>query len=608
MDDAGRHTPATRHASDLIERPAGHEDRPAEWGSDVVAATVRALGLPYVAMVPGSSFRGLQDSIVNYLGNSDPQIVLCLHEEHAVAIADGYGRATDRPMAVALHANVGLMHAAMSVFNAWCDRVPMVILGATGPVDAHKRRPWIDWVHTAADQGALVRSYVKWDNQPGSAEAAVEAVLRAHQIATTAPFGPTYVCLDVSMQEERLGREVQVPAPGRFAPPDLPSASRTTLRSVVAALAGAKKPLFLFGRMSRSQADWDARIALAEATGAAVMTSIHNPSCFPTDHRQHLLAPCGEQRSARERALVAEADLIVSFDWLDLAGYLRSCTDNAQTQAPIETTIVSCSLDATMTNGWSMDHQALAAVDISVMAHPDAFAADLLDMLQEAQPPATDWDFSGPHWTSRLPTAPLGDRDGCISLGDFAMAIRRHGIDNDVTFVRLPLGWPRAASHFTHPLSYLGKDGGAAVGVGPGHAVGAALALRDTGRIVTAVLGDGDTLMGINALWTASHFGLPLLIVVANNASYFNDELHQERVANSRERPAENRWIGQRLTDPEIDVLAMAGAQGFQTIGPVRTRAALDDALQAGAKTVASGGRVIIDARVEPGYAGDFGE
>ncbi|MDX1730019.1 MAG: thiamine pyrophosphate-dependent enzyme, partial [Aurantimonas coralicida] len=162
--------------------------------------------------------------------------------------------------------------------------------------------------------------------------------------------------------------------------------------------------------------------------------------------------------------------------------------------------------------------------------------------------------------------------------------------------------------HFTHPLSYLGKDGGAAVGVGPGHAVGAALALRDTGRIVTAVLGDGDTLMGINALWTASHFGLPLLIVVANNASYFNDELHQERVANSRERPAENRWIGQRLTDPEIDVLAMAGAQGFQTIGPVRTRAALDEALQAGAKTVASGGRVIIDARIEPGYAGDFGE
>jgi benzoylformate decarboxylase len=255
-----------------------------------------------------------------------------------------------------------------------------------------------------------------------------------------------------------------------------------------------------------------------------------------------------------------------------------------------------------------MDHQALAAADLEILAHPDALVDALLACLSADPCPPSDWDFSAPHWTSHLPTTPVGDKPGTIALGDFAMAIREFGITHDATFVRLPLGWPRAATHITHPLGYLGKDGGAAVGVGPGHAVGAALALRDSGRLVTAVLGDGDTVMGITALWTASHHNLPLLIIVANNSSFFNDELHQERVAHTRDRPVENRWIGQRLTEPDIDILAMARAQGFDALGPVKTRCAFVEALDTGAAKVAAGGRVLIDARVEPGYAHAFGE
>jgi benzoylformate decarboxylase len=568
---------------------------------------VRTLDLPFIALVPGSSFRGLHDSIVNLLGNRTPQIVTCLHEEHAVAIADGYGRACDQPMAVALHANVGLMHAAMAIFNAWCDRVPMVILGATGPVDAHKRRPWIDWVHTARDQGALIRHYIKWDDQPASAEAAVEALLRANQITRTAPLGPTYVCLDVSMQEDNLGRVVNIPDPARYAPPRLPAPPEDAVDAIVAAIRQARRPIFLFGRVSRSTTAWERRIALAELAEAAVMTSMHHSAAFPTDHAQHLLPPCGEHRSAGECDLIGRGDLIVSFDWLDLAGYLRSCTGTSQTQTPIETQIVHCSLDGLSANGWSMDHQALPATDISILAHPDSLAERLLETLKSGPRIATDWNFEKPHWTTQLPAKPVGDQQGSIAVGDFAMAVRQFGIDNEVTFVRLPLGWPRAASHFTHPLSYLGKDGGAAVGVGPGHAVGAALALRNSGRIVTAVLGDGDTLMGITALWTASHLNLPLLIVVANNSSYFNDELHQERVAQARSRSVENRWIGQRLSEPEIDIAAIARAQGFEAEGPIRTQQALIESLARGAERVAAGRRVLIDARVVPGYANDFG-
>ncbi len=164
--------------------------------------------MPYIALNPGASYRGFHDSIVNYLGNEQPQMLLCLHEESAVAIAHGYAKVTGKAMAVAVHSNVGLMHATMAVFNAWCDRMPVLMFGATGPVDASKRRPWIDWIHTAADQGALIRGYTKWDDQPASPAAAREAVLRANWIANTAPCGPTYVNLDVGMQEAKLDEPV----------------------------------------------------------------------------------------------------------------------------------------------------------------------------------------------------------------------------------------------------------------------------------------------------------------------------------------------------------------------------------------------------------------
>lgn len=589
-----------------LERPVGDSVDFGLWGSDAIAQTLKELGIEFIALVPGSSYRGLHDSLVNGLGNSDPQMVVCLHEEHAVAIADGYARATDRPMAAALHSNVGLMHAAMPIYNAWCDRQPMIIIGATGPVDAHERRPWIDWIHTSRDQGALVRGYVKWDDQPASTQSSVESVIRAHQIATTAPYGPTYVCLDVSVQERRLEKPVPVPPLNRFRTAAHPAAGPGAIAEVVAALKKAKRPLFLFGRVSRGREDWDARVRLVEAVGAVAMTSIHNPAAFPTDHAQHLVAPCAEKRSPEEIDIVAEADLIVSFDWMDLAGFLRSCTGEAQSEKPIETPIVSCSLDQYMANGWAMDIQALAAADISILAHPDTFVAQLLEALPQDDH-ASAWDFSGPHWTSHLPAGPIGDREGCISLGDFALEVRRLADDGDATFVRLPLGWPRTACRFNDPLAYLGKDGAGAVGIGPGHAVGAALALRNSGRVVTAVLGDGDTVMGINAFWTASHLDLPLLVIVGNNTSYFNDELHQQRVAVARSRPVENRWIGQRIADPEVDIVAMARAQGFDGEGPVRTAAGLREAIAKGAEIVRAGGRYLIDARIEPGYVEDFG-
>ena len=238
------------------------------WGSDVVADTLRALNIPYIALNPGASYRGLHDSIVNYLGNETPQMLLCLHEESAVAIAQGYAKVTGKAMAAAVHSNVGLFHATMAIFNAWCDRTPVVILGATGPVDAAKRRPWIDWIHTAADQGAIVRDYTKWDDQPASAAAAREALLRAHWIANTAPMGPVYINLDAEMQENKLVDPLPPIDVKRFRPQTVTAASPELVKEAAALLKSARNPVILMGRVGRGIGGWNDRVALAEALDA----------------------------------------------------------------------------------------------------------------------------------------------------------------------------------------------------------------------------------------------------------------------------------------------------------------------------------------------------
>ncbi|HEX8112369.1 MAG TPA: thiamine pyrophosphate-binding protein, partial [Kofleriaceae bacterium] len=270
-----------------LERPTPSDSRVAEFGSDVVAETLRALEIPYIAVNPGASYRGLHDSIVNLLGNERPQMLLCLHEESAVAIAHGYAKVTGRAMAVAVHSNVGLLHATMAIFNAWCDRMPVLVLGATGPVDATRRRPWIDWIHTAADQGAVVRHYTKWDDQPASAGAARESLLRAVWLANSPPQAPVYVNLDAEMQEARLPAPLPPIDARRFLPRVVAGPPADVVPRAVERLTAARRPLILAGRVSRDLAAWNRRVELAEALGARVATALKVGAAFPTDHPLH---------------------------------------------------------------------------------------------------------------------------------------------------------------------------------------------------------------------------------------------------------------------------------------------------------------------------------
>jgi thiamine pyrophosphate-dependent acetolactate synthase large subunit-like protein len=556
------------------------------WGSDAVAAVLRGLDIPYIALNPGASYRGFHDSIVNYLGNRAPQMVLSLHDENAVSIAQGYWKASGRMMAAALHANVGLMHAAMPIFNAWCDRVPVLIMGATGPWDAAQRRPWIDWIHTCSDQGALIRNYTKWDNQPASVAAAMEAVLRAAQIAQTAPYGPVYVNLDCALQESKLEATPEIPDVMRYAAPEPVQPAPDTVLAAAKLLSDAKNPVMLAGRCSRSLEAWKARVALAERLNMPVLTNIKLAASFPTDHRLHPVPPSNRLAAAGQK-LITEADVILSLDCLDLAGTLKQ----AYGTKPVTAKVIQVSCDAHNHRGWSMDYYGLSPMDVYLMCEPDAAVPLLLDAVK-------------PRTATVLPStaaAPPEPSDP-LTLSGVAHALNAAIQGIDVCFTRLPLGWNGAYTTFRHPLDYIGYDGGAGVGSGPGITVGAALALKGTGRIPIGLLGDGDFLMSNTAVWTATHYQIPCLMLVCNNRSFFNDEAHQERVAKTRGRPPENRWIGQRISEPDIDIAAMARAQGAVGIGPVTRIADLQPAIRQGVETILGGGVCVIDARVQPGY------
>lgn len=580
MTDPKRLTP-----KDIPQEPL---DPHVGWGSDVAAQMLRQLAVPYVALNPGASYRGLHDSLVNHLGNHRPEMLMCLHEEHAVAIAQGYAKATGKPMGVVLHANVGLMHGTMAMFNAWGDRQPMLILGATGPVDAAIRRPWIDWLHTSQDQGSLVRNFVKYDDQPGSIEAIPESILRAWQQTTTKPCAPVYVCLDAAIQEQKISQPIQFPDPARYQASAPNRASQESIDAATQALQAAKHPVILFGRGERTETAWHNRVALAERLNAPMLSDLKSGAMVPTDHELHISEPFNGITPEAKAALQA-ADVILSIGWIDLGGLLRQAFGAQDVSA----TVIQASVDAQLHNGWGKETCGLPIADINLMADPDGVVSDLLNQL-----PAK----TARKYQVRAPSDDRPTDNSSLNIRHLAFALRDAVGEQDVSFSALARSWPAEVMPHTHPLAYLGKDGGGGIGSGPGLAIGAALALKDSDLLSIAILGDGDTAMSINALWTAAKYDLPTLIIIANNRSYFNDELHQEGVAKMRNRNPANRWVGQQVDNPAPDLAMLAQAQGVKGIGPITQVADLGPALIEAVATIRSGKPCLVDVHIEPEF------
>ncbi len=581
-----------------MDRPENIGNPQMGWVSDVAAEMLRRLDIKYISLNPGASYRGLHDSIVNYLGNVDPQMLICLHEDHAVHIAQGYAKATGEPMACVLHSNVGLMHGLMATFNAWCNRAPILMLGATGPGDAPIRRPWIDWIHTAKDQGAMLRNYTKWDDEPRSAEALAESMLRANQICRNEPPGPVYICLDAGLQEAPLEDGLKMPDPKDYQPSDPPRASERAVAETLDMLLAAKNPVIMIGRSNRTQAAWDARVKLAEAVGAGVITNLRNAAVFPSDHVLHIGRPAGRLNDTIRDAVLG-ADAVLSLNWLDFGGTQRLLNRDGG----IKGKIVHATMDQVLHNGWSMDLFELPRADLKVDADHDAFVGQLLAEF-ERRGAKSGWDGKrvGPE-PAKYESIAERDPNGVIQPADIVTALAEVQGDRKISLNRVSSGGLGPAYNFAGPLSYLGHDGGGGLASGPGTSVGAALAVKGTGWLAVSVLGDGDFMQGNTALWTAARYRIPMLVIISNNRSNFNDELHQETVAKDRDRPVENRWIGMRISEPEIDLVGVAESLGFTAAGPIETNGELLAAIETGLKAVEAGECHFINVHVDTGYA-----
>jgi len=579
-------------AIESIERPLSLCTTQIKWGSDAFAETIRRLGFSFIALTPGASLAGLHDSIVNYLGNKSPQLILSLHEDNAVAIAHGFAKFTEQPMAVAIHGNVGLMNSMMSIYNAWSDRVPILLVGATSGANLSRRRPWMDWVNSGKGQNALTQNFLKWNGDPTSVSTAIESLMRATKITGTSPSGPVYVCINQDLHETPLSNTVQLPDPRRYATPKTAITS-DSVHNAAELLKTAKSPLILPGRVSRDLTAWRERIQLAEKLGALVITDNLVGSTFPTNHPLHIGHP-DHRLSKQQIKTLKSADVILSLDKIDLAGTLRQAWPDNNVTAKI----ISCSLDDHTQISWSQIDQPLPPTDIEIEAQPDSAVAALCKSFAEFQGKRTNIKTD---LVDRSHT-PLSVKNfkGPISMYDLAAYYLKAAAEKPVTLTRLPYRWPAEGYIFKSPLDYLGREGGAG-GSAPGIAVGAALAAQWSGsiRLPIAIIGDGEFLMGHSALWSAAHYKIPLMIIVANNRSFKNDAERLHEITLERHRTIENISIGTAIKHPEINLAGIARDHGLGGIGPITDISELPTALEKGFKALSDGKAIVLDIHID---------
>lgn len=577
----------------------------AEYGSDVAVDVLAELGVEYAAFNPGASFRGLHDSLVNHSPDR-VGIIECTHEEISVAIAHGYAKAAGKPMACVVHDVVGLQHAAMAVFNAWCDRVPVLVLGATGPTDASRRRPWIDWIHTANVQATQVRDYTKWDDQPASIDALPESLVRAHRLATAAPQGPVYVCLDVDVQEAPVpagfARTVDRCAePTRLAP------DPEAVRRLADWLLAAESPVVVADRVGRRESALRKLVDLAEVLAVPVLDQerTYNKAAlnFPTQHELNVSGAMDET--------LGESDLVLGLDTKDLFGTLHAgpTGPEAKARTGADTRVVLVSVDHVSARGWSTDYQQLVPADLHIAAEVEPFLDAVLPLVRGAverggalgeritrrrRRIADRSAAMRARWRAQADAAAPGP--GRLARAHVAQVLDKLTSGHDRVVANGTLGnWVHRLWSLEHAHQYCGESGGAGLGYGMGAALGVALANRGTDRLVIDLQSDGDAVATPGALWTAAHHRLPVLFVMDNDRLYNNSVQHARRIAVARGRPVERSTVGLALDDPPVDFAGLARASGVYAEGPVSDLDALEASLARALDVVAGGRPALVD-------------
>ncbi|WNI16058.1 thiamine pyrophosphate-binding protein [Actinacidiphila sp. ITFR-21] len=544
--------------------------------SDLVVRFLHQQDIDYVTFNPGASFRGVHDSLV-HAGNADiaPEIVMTCHEEIAVAVAHGYHKAGNRHMAVLVHANVGLLHASMAMFNAWCDRVPLLVIGGNGPLDAGKRRPWIDWIHTSQNIESVVKDYVKWCDQPISQRATVESLYRAFRLTRTDLTAPVFVALDFDVQEQELAAGVDLLPAWSTEPTVLPSLDTAFLDRLCERLAGARMPVLIVDFSGRDPGTVEPLVAVAEALGAAVVDR-GNRFNFPNTHGLNLSNTGAE--------LLREADLVVAVEVQDLYGALGSfLTPDAAGGFENGPEVVTIGTNDLLTSKWAADYQQFVPVGSAVAADTRKAVTALRARVEDPSGPFAEPGFvrlreerakriAADHASARAEWARQAAEADTGEGIEVSTAVREiHSAVRDEEWVLTNTGsltidgWVKRLWPMERPQSYLGLNGGGGLGYGLGASVGAALAHRDDGRLCVDLQADGDMLYTPSALWTLAAYDVPLLVIVMNNRLYLNSTQHAARIAANRSRDTDRAHIATSFYDSPVDFTGLAASFGIRT-------------------------------------------
>ncbi len=575
-------------------------------GSDFMVDVIKSLGFEYVCANPGSSFRGIHESIINYGGNKSPEFITCCHEESAVGMAHGYAKVEGKPLAVLAHGTVGVQHAAMAIYNAYCDRVPVyLILGNI--IDATKRVPGVEWAHSVQDAAAMIRDFTKWDDLPISLTHFAESAVRAYKIAMTPPTLPVVLVADGELQENPISADVKMHIP-KLAHAAPPQGDTGAVVEAARMLVAAETPVILADRMARTPAGLAHLIELAEALQAPVV-DLGGRMNFPSRHPLN--------QSDRNRALVADADVILGLEVADFYGALHNYRDQIErTSRPItkpNAKLVSINSNDLYIKGNYQDFQRYPEVDLAIAADAEATLPSLTEAVkrlinddrkrafqdrgsrlqaahQQSLERARDaaafaWDAS-PISTARLSAevwAQVKDQDWSLVSA--------------TTFVSR---WPQRLWTFDKHYQYLGNAGGYGIGYGAPAAVGAALANRKYGRLTVNLQNDGDLMYAPGVLWTAAHHGIPMLNIMHNNRAYHQEVMQVQIMADRHSRGIANCGTGTTITAPNIDFAKLAQSMGMYGEGPISDPKDLGPAIHRALDVVKRGEPALLDVVTQP--------
>ena len=568
------------------------------WASDVIVDLLHAYDLPHAALNPGASYRGLHDSIVNY-GQDRPTMMLCQHEETAVQIAHGFAKASGKPMVAILHNLVGLLHANMAIYYAYIDRAPVFIVGATGPIDETKRRPRIDWIHTAQGQGEAVRQYTKWDYQPHTIDGVPESFARAYGVMMTQPQGPVYMIYDAWLQEQKLEHEVKLPPPDKVKVPSRLGPDPAALAKAADMIAAAAHPVIIAEYVGRDHAAFYSLTELAETAGIPVH-DINGRLNFPSRHPLN---------ASLTKDHFRDADLVICMDardWEKPTTELASTTRELTSVVPQHAKWIEIGFGDLELSSWALDYQRMNHADLRVMADTTIAIPMLTELLKArvakdrkvaARVKARVAEISAKTKARRAKWAEQAKQDwdaSPITLPRLASEVWNaiKGEDWVLTAGTLE-DWTRKLWDFDRPHRHPGRSLGTATQLGI--SIGVALANRDEKRLVVDMQPDGDLMFDAGALWTAAKHRIPMLVVMYNNRAYYNDWEHQIRMAKLRGTPVERAHIGMDMTDPDPDFATMAKSMGWYAEGPIDDPKKVAATLKRAIAKVKSGQPALID-------------